>query len=123
MKRSRALQTAVFACGLVFTAAASADGHIASGAALGNTCAGCHGTNGQSVGPAPTIAGLSPDYFTSVMEQYRSGEARASGNMTTCRCSSSEYQSACKHSGLQSSGSLHKSSFYCSDCQLTWLVL
>ena len=47
MKQSRALQTALFACGLVFTAAASAGGG-ASGSMLGNTCAGCHGTADNS---------------------------------------------------------------------------
>ncbi len=47
----------------------------ASDAMLANTCAGCHGTNGASVGPAaPTIAGLSKDYFIEVMEGFASGE-------------------------------------------------
>ena len=42
---------------------------------LANTCAGCHGTNGSSVGPAsPTIAGISPDYFIETMEAYQTGE-------------------------------------------------
>lgn len=42
---------------------------------LANTCAGCHGTNGSSVGPAsPTIAGISPDYFVETMEAYKTGE-------------------------------------------------
>lgn len=46
-----------------------------SASMLANTCAGCHGTNGSSVGPAsPTIAGISPDYFVESMEAYRSGE-------------------------------------------------
>ena len=72
MKRSKALQTTLLACGLVFTAAASAGGP--SGSMLGNTCAGCHGTDGVSVGPGPTIAGLSETYFTDSMTAYRSGE-------------------------------------------------
>ena len=76
MKQSRALQAALFACGLVFTAAASAGGG-ASGSALGNTCAGCHGTDGVSVGPGPTIAGLSAPYFTETMQGFRSGEIRS----------------------------------------------
>jgi sulfide dehydrogenase cytochrome subunit len=42
---------------------------------LANTCAGCHGTNGSSVGPSsPTIAGISPEYFIDSMEEYQSGE-------------------------------------------------
>jgi len=42
---------------------------------LSDTCAGCHGTDGASGGPAtPTIAGLSNDYFIEVMQGYKSGE-------------------------------------------------
>ena len=46
----------------------------ASTAMLANTCAGCHGTDGASVGPSPTIAGLEEEYFVDVMMQYKSGE-------------------------------------------------
>jgi len=47
----------------------------ASAAMLGNTCAGCHGTNGASGGPAsPSIAGLSQDYFTETMDGFASGD-------------------------------------------------
>ena len=47
----------------------------ASDAMLANTCAGCHGTGGQSTGPAtPTIAGLETDYFIYVMDAYKSGD-------------------------------------------------
>lgn len=76
MKQSRALQAALLACGLVFTAAASAGGG-ASGAALGNTCAGCHGTDGVSVGPGPTIAGMSAEYLSETMKGFRSGDIRS----------------------------------------------
>ena len=39
---------------------------------LANTCAGCHGTFGSSVGPAsPTIAGMSSDYFIETMLAYK----------------------------------------------------
>jgi sulfide dehydrogenase cytochrome subunit len=42
---------------------------------LANTCAGCHGTNGSSVGPSsPTIAGISRDNFIETMAAYKSGE-------------------------------------------------
>lgn len=48
---------------------------IPSATMLANTCAGCHGTNGSSAGPAsPTIAGISMDYFIETMEAYQSGE-------------------------------------------------
>jgi sulfide dehydrogenase cytochrome subunit len=49
-----------------------------SAAMLGNTCAGCHGTNGNSHGPAtPTLAGVSSEYFINAMQQYKSGERPA----------------------------------------------
>ena len=42
---------------------------------MANTCAGCHGTNGSSQGPAsPTIAGISKDYFIETMQAYKSDE-------------------------------------------------
>ena len=47
----------------------------ASASMLANTCAGCHGTNGASSGPAsPTIAGMSEIYFTDMMTGYASGD-------------------------------------------------
>ncbi len=47
----------------------------ASAGMLSNTCAGCHGSNGASTGPAtPTIAGLSKDYFIEAMQGFKSGE-------------------------------------------------
>ncbi len=42
---------------------------------LADTCAGCHGTNGASQGPAtPTLAGLSSEYMVETMAAYKSGE-------------------------------------------------
>lgn len=42
---------------------------------LANTCAGCHGSNGASSGPAiPTISGLSQDYFVETMQGYANGD-------------------------------------------------
>lgn len=47
----------------------------ASDSMLANTCAGCHGTDGASAGPAsPTIAGLSEEYFIEVMEGFSKDE-------------------------------------------------
>ena len=44
-------------------------------AMLADTCAGCHGTDGASEGPAtPTIAGMSEDYLVETMQGYKSGE-------------------------------------------------
>jgi sulfide dehydrogenase cytochrome subunit len=67
---------------LISTSVSRADVNSSTGTPsatmLANTCAGCHGTNGSSVGPAsPTIAGISPDYFIETMEAYQSGERPA----------------------------------------------
>jgi len=44
---------------------------------LSNTGAGCHGTDGSSVGPAtPFIAGISKEYFIETMESYQDPEGR-----------------------------------------------
>lgn len=43
-----------------------------SGQALSFTCAGCHGTDGSSVGPSmPAIAGMDPGVFIDAMKAYR----------------------------------------------------
>jgi cytochrome subunit of sulfide dehydrogenase len=61
---------------LVIAAPVSAAGPTA--AMLSNTCAGCHGTDGASVGPAsPTISGMSAPYFINTMKAFRDG-SRAS---------------------------------------------
>lgn len=41
---------------------------------LAHACAGCHGTNGHSVAPTPSIAGKSEDEFISVMREFKSGQ-------------------------------------------------
>jgi sulfide dehydrogenase cytochrome subunit len=41
---------------------------------LAEPCAGCHGTDGSSVGSAPTIANLTVDYFVQVMKEYAEGK-------------------------------------------------
>ncbi len=59
-------------CGVVLGGAAAAA--TPSATMLSNTCVGCHGPNGNSVGPAsPTIAGMSTEYFMEAMEEYQSG--------------------------------------------------
>ena len=43
-------------------------------AMLSDTCAGCHGTDGASSGPAsPNISGLSVDYFIETMQGFQDG--------------------------------------------------
>jgi sulfide dehydrogenase cytochrome subunit len=46
-----------------------------SGEMLSYTCAGCHGTDGSSVGPSsPHLAGMNQDYFTEAMQDYKDGK-------------------------------------------------
>ena len=46
-----------------------------SASMLADTCAGCHGTDGSSMGPAiPNIAGMSAEYFNTVMKEYAEDE-------------------------------------------------
>ena len=80
MNYRKSLQGALIACGVVLSGTAFAATPSAS--MLGNTCAGCHGTNGNSHGPAtPTIAGISSEYFIETMEAYKDG-SRPSTIMT-----------------------------------------
>ena len=72
MKQRHRLQLLLLASSML-CGTAMADTPSAS--MLANTCAGCHGTNGSSVGPAsPTIAGISRDYFIETMEAYKKAE-------------------------------------------------
>lgn len=71
----------LLAGGLALSSAALADQQgtfNTRGAMLGNTCAGCHGTNGSSAGLSmPTIAEMSKDTFTDAMKAFRDGKRYA----------------------------------------------
>lgn len=68
-----ALKSALFACGLALSSTAFAG--APSGSMLGNTCFGCHGTNGNSTGPAtPSIAGMNADIMVEMMQGFKKGE-------------------------------------------------
>ncbi len=59
---------------LLFSAsaqAAEADGHLR---VLAASCAACHGTNGNSIGGTPVLAGLDAAHFKLQMKAFRSGE-------------------------------------------------
>jgi cytochrome c553 len=43
---------------------------------LGASCSACHGTNGNSVGGTPVLAGLNRDHLIKQMQDFKSG-ARA----------------------------------------------
>jgi len=73
---SRKTLTLLLASGLMLGAT-----HVAAaptGSMLADTCAGCHGTDGVSVGPAsPSLAGLSETYFTDTMKAFKSGDRKS----------------------------------------------
>ena len=76
MKIRDTLSASLLAGGFLLGGAAFAATPSAS--MLANTCAGCHGTDGVSHGPAtPTIAGNSAEYFEEVMEAYQNGDRRS----------------------------------------------
>ncbi|RKZ94202.1 MAG: cytochrome c4 [Gammaproteobacteria bacterium] len=69
--------------GLIVLGGLAVSGNSWSGTAsaldLANSCAGCHGVDGSSVGPAtPSLAGISSEYFTEAMENYKDPEGRYS---------------------------------------------
>ena len=64
--------------GSIFMAGASTALAGPSAKAMADTCAGCHGTNGQSVGPAsPNLAGMSASYFIDSMNYFKNLEKDA----------------------------------------------
>jgi len=72
-KQTMNLALAIGAMALVFSTAASA-GDTASANMLSNTCNGCHGMNGNSVGPAsPSIARMEKRAFVKAMQAFQSG--------------------------------------------------
>ncbi len=72
----RAARTALLVCCICFTPAALAE---ATAQMLANNCVGCHGPEGNSLGPAsPSIAGESKDNFINKMESYQSADGRYS---------------------------------------------
>lgn len=69
----RFIQPALAAAVLVLSANASAA--PPSAAMLANACAGCHGTQGGSAGPAmPSLAGQSKDAIVVAMQKFKSGD-------------------------------------------------
>lgn len=47
---------------------------ITQGAMLANSCAACHGTDGESPGAIPSIHGKSADFIAKSLKEFRSGE-------------------------------------------------
>jgi len=74
MKYKKTKLALVVTSGLMLSGIASAEG-AATAPMLANTCAGCHGTNGSSVGPAtPNIAGMNEELFVEMMQGYAKDE-------------------------------------------------
>ena len=62
--------------GLMLGAAQAMAG--ASGQALADTCAGCHGIDGASTGPTtPSLAGISETYMVETMKAFKSGDRKS----------------------------------------------
>ncbi len=64
----------LLAGGLAFSATTLA---APSAEMLANTCAACHGTNGNSVAATPSLAGTSADYFVETMQAFKDGTRKA----------------------------------------------
>ena len=47
---------------------------LTRGGMLSASCAGCHGTNGNSPGAIPSISGKSAEFIDETLKQFRSGE-------------------------------------------------
>lgn len=53
---------------------AQAAGDVQAGKARAAACAGCHGANGEGVGPNPPLAGVSETQFVQAIQDYKSGK-------------------------------------------------
>jgi sulfide dehydrogenase cytochrome subunit len=60
---------------LAFSVGVQADSMNAT--VLSIPCAGCHGTDGESLGGMPSIKGKSSDFITQALKDFRSGNRRA----------------------------------------------
>ena len=47
---------------------------LTQGAMLGNSCAGCHGTDGNSPGAIPSIGGKAPEFIETALREFRDGK-------------------------------------------------
>ena len=59
---------------LAMTGAAYAGGDAAAGKSKAASCMGCHGANGEGMGPNPKITGLSEQAFVQAMVEYKTGK-------------------------------------------------
>lgn len=74
MKKANLFANTLFAASMLASNSAFAV-DVDRASMLANTCAGCHGPNGKSLGPAtPSIAGTSKEYFIQTMNDFKSGD-------------------------------------------------
>jgi cytochrome c553 len=80
------LLMAIFA--LAGIGASYAAGDVQTGKTKAAACAGCHGANGEGVGPNPPLAGMNETQFTQAINDYKSGKrANAAMKMFASRYS------------------------------------
>lgn len=68
-------KTHVMVCAILLSLTAGCATHRVDTHArnMGASCAACHGTDGNSVGGAPVLAGLDKTYFVAQMKAFKSG--------------------------------------------------
>lgn len=77
MKATKLAMAIIGGCAISLSVSAGGGKNMtgADASMLSNTCAGCHGTDGASLGPAiPSIGGASAVYITDMMNAYKSGD-------------------------------------------------
>jgi sulfide dehydrogenase cytochrome subunit len=101
VRRAPAGPALVLALATAVAPDAAAAKELSDALMLGETCTGCHGHGGVSVGPAvPSIAGLDKIYLARAMVQFRNGERPATIMERVARGhSESELRQMAKHFG------------------------
>ena len=74
MKHFSTLLPALLVAISLAAASASLAVEINQGTMLANSCAACHGTDGNSPGAIPSIHGKSAEFIASSLKEFRSGE-------------------------------------------------
>ncbi|MDP6345066.1 MAG: c-type cytochrome [Alphaproteobacteria bacterium] len=72
--KNRSCIAAAFAASLVLGVPSLAAADSMDSNMLGNPCAGCHGTAGQSKGAMPTIKGKSAKFIAKALKDFRDGK-------------------------------------------------
>jgi cytochrome c553 len=72
----QALLTAAILALLATISAVQAGGDPQAGKAKADSCAGCHGANGEGKDPYPALAGKPEGEFVQAMKDYKSGKRK-----------------------------------------------